>query len=72
MAKGKVQCCGSSLFLKSKYGVGYTFSVSKTASCDTKSLTNAITSHIPQAHVLSDAGIVITNMSYTTLITHLC
>jgi ABC-type multidrug transport system ATPase subunit len=29
MAHGKVQCCGSSLFLKSKYGVGYTFTVSK-------------------------------------------
>ena len=28
MADGKVKCCGSSLFLKRKYGVGYTFVVS--------------------------------------------
>jgi ATP-binding cassette subfamily A (ABC1) protein 3 len=61
MAKGKVQCCGSSLFLKSKYGVGYTFTVSKTQSADTNGLMNAITSHVPRAELLSNAG---TEISY--------
>jgi ATP-binding cassette subfamily A (ABC1) protein 3 len=30
MANGNIQCCGSSLFLKNKYGVGYTFTITKT------------------------------------------
>jgi hypothetical protein len=29
MAEGKVRCCGSSLFLKEKYGVGYQLTVEK-------------------------------------------
>ena len=28
MAKGQIQCCGSSLFLKRLYGVGYSFTIS--------------------------------------------
>jgi len=31
MAGGKLMCCGSSLFLKDKYGVGYTLTISKIA-----------------------------------------
>ena len=29
MAEGKVKCCGSSLFLKNRYGVGYNLVISK-------------------------------------------
>ena len=30
MADGKIKCCGSSLFLKNRYGVGYNLIISKT------------------------------------------
>jgi ATP-binding cassette subfamily A (ABC1) protein 3 len=29
MAEGKVKCCGSSLFLKNRYGVGYNLVIAK-------------------------------------------
>ena len=29
MAEGDVQCCGSSLFLKNRYGVGYNLKIDK-------------------------------------------
>jgi len=29
MAEGDVQCCGSSLFLKNRYGVGYNLTIAK-------------------------------------------
>ena len=31
MAEGNVQCCGSSLFLKNKFGVGYNLVLAKKA-----------------------------------------
>lgn len=31
MAKGKVSCCGSSIFLKNKFGVGYNLTIVKTS-----------------------------------------
>ena len=30
MAEGKIKCCGSSLFLKNRYGVGYNLIIAKT------------------------------------------
>jgi ABC-type multidrug transport system ATPase subunit len=30
MAEGKVQCCGSPLFLKTRFGVGYNLKLTKT------------------------------------------
>ena len=30
MGEGKVQCCGSSLFLKNRFGVGYRLTLNKT------------------------------------------
>jgi len=31
MAKGKVSCCGSSIFLKNKFGVGYNLTIVKSS-----------------------------------------
>lgn len=69
MAKGQVRCCGSSLFLKSRYGVGYTMTVTKTvsdevASADhhalaakqSKQISSLVKSHVPAGETLSDAG----------------
>ena len=36
MAKGTVKCCGTSMFLKSKYGVGYHMTVVKDEKCQSK------------------------------------
>ena len=60
MAGGKVRCCGSSLFLKRLYGVGYTFTVSLkigVKAIDAKPALDAIVNkHIPKAAALSIAG----------------
>ncbi|XP_037074307.1 ATP-binding cassette sub-family A member 3-like [Pollicipes pollicipes] len=42
MADGKVQCCGSSLFLKRKYGAGYHMVIVKEEGCNVDKITNTI------------------------------
>jgi ATP-binding cassette subfamily A (ABC1) protein 3 len=54
MANGDVRCCGSSLFLKSKYGVGYHLVVVKEPRCDQRNVTELIHSHIPTAKLESE------------------
>ena len=60
MAGGKVRCCGSSLFLKRLYGVGYTFTISLKIgikAIDVKpSIDNIVLNHVPTANGLSIAG----------------
>ncbi|KAM4813631.1 LOW QUALITY PROTEIN: ATP-binding cassette sub-family A member 17-like [Urocitellus parryii] len=46
MAKGELQCCGSSLFLKQKYGAGYYMTLLRNPYCDILFL---IYHHIPNA-----------------------
>lgn len=36
MAEGKVQCCGTSLFLKKRFGIGYNLKLTKTGSTNSK------------------------------------
>lgn len=40
MAKGKMTCLGSSIFLKSKFGVGYNLTVVKTCNEPNEALMN--------------------------------
>eukprot|EP01083_Nonionella_stella_P079939 219442_1 len=57
MADGQVQCCGSSLFLKSRYGVGYTMTVVKQDQLDDNDeIFDLISSHVESVKVLSSAG----------------
>lgn len=69
MADGRLQCCGTSLFLKSKYGIGYTLTFSTSPADaedsgarsvqqdnDRKRLGKAIQKHIPDAEVYSSVG----------------
>ncbi len=51
MANGTLLCCGSSLFLKNKFGVGYRLNISTTQA--TPPLEPIIKQHIPSAHCLS-------------------
>ncbi|XP_058536329.1 ATP-binding cassette sub-family A member 17-like isoform X1 [Ochotona princeps] len=56
MAKGELQCCGSPLFLKQKYGSGYYITLLKTPQCNTEALSHLIYHHIPNAVLESSAG----------------
>ncbi|XP_006914256.2 ATP-binding cassette sub-family A member 17 [Pteropus alecto] len=56
MAKGELQCCGSSLFLKQKYGAGYYVTLVKKPDCDTEMILHLIYHHIPNAIIQSSIG----------------
>ena len=56
MAEGRLKCCGSSLYLKNKYGAGYHLTIAKQAGCDDDQLEATIKLHVPTAVVLSNVG----------------
>uniref|UniRef100_A0A8C8YCH4 ABC transporter domain-containing protein n=1 Tax=Panthera leo TaxID=9689 RepID=A0A8C8YCH4_PANLE len=56
MAKGELQCCGSSLFLKQKYGAGYYMTLVKKPHCSTEKIAHLIYHHIPNAVLQSSIG----------------
>lgn len=56
MAKGELQCCGSSLFLKQKYGAGYHMTLVKEAHCNAEGISRLVRHHIPNASLESSAG----------------
>ncbi|XP_062036032.1 phospholipid-transporting ATPase ABCA3-like [Lepus europaeus] len=56
MVKGTLQCCGSSIFLKKKYGVGYHLVIVKQLGCDVKRVSNLIIYHIPTASLENDVA----------------
>lgn len=49
MAEGKVQCCGSSLFLKNRFGVGYNLKLTKTEHTDSQTVRSYMTRMLPEA-----------------------
>lgn len=55
MANGSLKCCGSSLFLKHQYGVGYTLTLVKTAP-GASFAADIVHRHIPTATVVSEVG----------------
>ncbi|XP_010279593.1 PREDICTED: ABC transporter A family member 1 [Nelumbo nucifera] len=55
MANGSLRCCGSSLFLKHQYGVGYTLTLVKTSACASVAA-DIVYRHVPDATRLSDVG----------------
>ena len=64
MADGKMVCCGSPLFLKQRYGAGYSIvltrpdgaSSSGVAAPGTAALEDLVKRHVPEATVVSDIG----------------
>jgi len=62
MGDGKLKCAGSSLFLKSTYGVGYNMTLEKLNATEFNAgrLKDVINSHVPEAKLLTDAGTEIT------------
>lgn len=61
MAGGRVACTGTSLFLKKRYGVGYTLTVVKAATgSHAHSITELVRSYVPDALVQTNVGNEIT------------
>ncbi|XP_030067809.1 phospholipid-transporting ATPase ABCA3 [Microcaecilia unicolor] len=56
MAKGELQCCGSSLFLKHKYGAGYHMVMVKKPHCNVGEISQLICRYVPNATLESNAG----------------
>jgi ABC-type multidrug transport system ATPase subunit len=57
MASGKVRCCGSSMFLKKRYGVGYNLTVNKAdESVDSDPVAALIRKHVSTVKDLSNVG----------------
>ena len=56
MADGKLQCYGTSLFLKKKYGVGYHMVMVKNANCNVDEMTKLVIKHIPTATLENNVG----------------
>jgi ATP-binding cassette subfamily A (ABC1) protein 3 len=56
MADGRVRCCGGSMFLKRRYGVGYNLAVVKAPGADSAAIFAVIAAHVPSARILSDVG----------------
>ncbi|GMF24988.1 unnamed protein product [Phytophthora fragariaefolia] len=63
MAEGKLQCVGSSLFLKKRFGVGYRLSFirqSDNCTLNAQLVISLVQRHIPQAGVASNVGTELT------------
>uniref|UniRef100_A0A8B9KRI7 ATP-binding cassette, sub-family A (ABC1), member 3b n=1 Tax=Astyanax mexicanus TaxID=7994 RepID=A0A8B9KRI7_ASTMX len=56
MAGGELQCCGSPLFLKNKYGAGYHMVIVKDALCNVSEITRLVHMYVPNASLESSAG----------------
>ena len=56
MAEGKLHCCGSPLFLKRRFGQGYTLSITRNSSCVVKTLQDSVTRLVPGAVLTSAVG----------------
>ncbi|ETL45342.1 hypothetical protein L916_04547, partial [Phytophthora nicotianae] len=57
MAEGEMRCCGSSLFLKNRFGAGYNLTLVKDdAKCDDDAVAAFVQSYVPAAVLLSNVG----------------
>ncbi|XP_064150869.1 phospholipid-transporting ATPase ABCA3-like [Loxodonta africana] len=56
VAKGNLQCCGSSLFLKQKYGAGYHMVMTKEPQCKATEVASLIYNYVPNAILESNIG----------------
>ena len=58
MGDGKLRCCGSSLYLKTKYGLGYSMTIEKKDATvfSSAALNDLVIGRIPEARLLNDVG----------------
>ena len=58
MAKGKLVTCGSNVFLKNKYGVGYNIVfVKKSIDVKSENIIESVRKHVISAKILSDISL---------------
>lgn len=62
MADGELQSCGTSFFLKKKFGAGYHLILEKAADCDVQKVTDTLQKYIPEIQVENNVG---TELSYS-------
>jgi ABC-type multidrug transport system ATPase subunit len=62
MADGRLRCCGSSLYLKQKYGVGYNLTIEKgdAVHFNSKETVKLIKEFVPECAVITDVGTELT------------
>ena len=61
MGDGEMNCCGTSIYLKNKFGVGYNISLVKDSNAaDSDKIINLVKKHVPGAKVVSNIS---TNLS---------
>ena len=72
MVEGKLRTVGTSLFLKSRFGVGYHVTLVKAPICDVSHISAVIDSHVRGAALTSDIGaeltFVLTRFFPTTIV----
>ena len=56
MAEGELRCCGSSLFLKNRFGSGYTLTICKTRACNVSALQELVLGDVRGATLTSNVG----------------
>lgn len=56
MGEGELKCCGSSVFLKNKFGVGYNLILVKAEMSHNPRIPEFINRHVPEARLLSDVS----------------
>lgn len=56
LASGKLECCGSSMFLKKKYGAGYHMVLVQDPSCIAENVSEIVFTHVPSAELESNMG----------------
>eukprot|EP00123_Amoebidium_parasiticum_P015512 comp23006_c0_seq1/m.36687 comp23006_c0_seq1/g.36687 ORF comp23006_c0_seq1/g.36687 comp23006_c0_seq1/m.36687 type:complete len:1736 (-) comp23006_c0_seq1:41-5248(-) len=56
MAEGRLRACGSSMYLKRNYGVGYQLVMVKGPGCDPNRAARLVKEHVPDARLLNNVG----------------
>ncbi|KAE8876271.1 ABC transporter A family member 1 [Phytophthora fragariae] len=56
MAEGELRCCGSALYLKNQFGVGYNLTIVKEENCNDANVIDFVSRYIPSSRVLSNVG----------------
>ena len=58
MSEGIVQCCGSSMFLKKHYGIGYHMVIVKGPNCRTNEIISLVTSSVTEAKLEGNVSVL--------------
>ncbi|KAK9882111.1 hypothetical protein WA026_018953 [Henosepilachna vigintioctopunctata] len=60
MSNGELKCCGSSFFLKKKYGTGYHLIIEQLPNCEPSNVTRVLEEYIPHVKIHTNDGTELT------------